>query len=69
MFSYLAACAFLIDHSVRYVPDWFPGTEFKAIAKAVRDRYESSRKGTIEYVKNVMKVRPHSHQTWGTIEP
>ena len=43
---------------VRHVPDWFPGTEFKALAKEARDKLERSIDGPLEYVKNAMKVRP-----------
>lgn len=43
---------------VRYIPDWFPGTEFKALAKEARDKSKISADGPFEYVKNAMKVRP-----------
>ena len=43
---------------VRYVPDWFPGTGFKALAKEVRDKFSASVDGPLDYVKNAMKVRP-----------
>jgi len=45
---------------VRYVPDWFPGTGFKASAKEVREKFKISVNGPLEYVKNAMKVRPQS---------
>lgn len=45
---------------VRYLPDWFPGTEFKALAKEARDKYKASNSGPMEYVKNAMKVRPRN---------
>ena len=43
---------------VRYVPDWFPGTGFKVLAKEARDKLKISIDGPLEYVKNAMKVRP-----------
>ena len=45
---------------VRHIPDWFPGTEFKALAKEARDKFKISVDGPLEYVKNAMKVRPRS---------
>ena len=45
---------------VRYVPDWFPGTGFKALAKEVREKFKISVNGPLEYVKNAMKVRLQS---------
>jgi len=42
--------------TVRYLPDWFPGTEFKALAKEIRERYQIAMDGPMEYVKNAMKV-------------
>ena len=45
---------------VRYIPDWFPGTGFKALAKEARDKFKISVDGPLEYVKNAMKVRPRS---------
>ena len=45
---------------VRYIPDWFPGTEFKALAKEARNKFDVSVDGPLEYVKNAMKVRPQS---------
>ena len=44
--------------TVRYLPDWFPGTGFKAIAKEVREKYQIANGGPMEYVKNAMKVSP-----------
>ena len=41
---------------VRYIPDWFPGTGFKAIAKAARDNYKISTNGPMKYAKDIMKV-------------
>ena len=41
---------------VRYVPDWFPGTGFKALAHEVRDKFKVSLRGPMEHVKNAMKV-------------
>ena len=41
----------------RYIPDWFPGTGFKALAKEARNKFNISVKGPLEYVKNAMKVR------------
>ena len=46
--------------TVQYIPDWFPGTGFKAIAKEARDKFKISVDGPLEYVKNAMKVRPQS---------
>jgi hypothetical protein len=46
---------------VRYIPDWFPGTGFKALAKEARDKYKISVDGPFDYVKNAMKVRPQSN--------
>jgi len=45
---------------VRYVPDWFPGTGFKALAKEVREKFKISVDGPFEHVKNAMKVCPRS---------
>ena len=42
---------------VQYIPDWFPGTGFKALAKEARNKFNISVKGPLEYVKNAMKVR------------
>ena len=41
---------------VRHVPDWFPGTRFKALAKEARDKFRISVDGPFEHVKNAMKV-------------
>ena len=41
---------------VQYLPDWFPGTGFKALAKEVREKYKVSLDGPMEYVKEAMKV-------------
>ena len=46
--------------AVRYIPDWFPGTGFKALAKEARDKFKISANGPFEHVKNAMKVRPRS---------
>jgi hypothetical protein len=46
--------------TVRYLPDWFPGTGFKAVAKEARDKYEIAVDGALEYVKNTMKVGSQS---------
>ena len=46
---------------VRYIPDWFPGAGFKALAKEVRDKFKISVDGPLEYVKSAMKVRPQSN--------
>jgi len=43
---------------VRYIPDWFPGAGFKALANEARDKFKISVGGPFEYVKNAMKVRP-----------
>jgi len=45
-----------ISRAVRYLPDWFPGTGFKALAKAIREKYKIANDGPMEYVKNAMKV-------------
>jgi len=42
--------------TVQYLPDWFPGTGFKALAKEVREKYQISLDGPMEYVKEAMKV-------------
>lgn len=42
---------------VRYIPDWFPGAGFKALANEARDKFKTSVGGPFEYVKNAMKVR------------
>jgi len=44
--------------TVRYLPDWFPGTGFKAIAKKSRDKFQISVNDTMKYVKDAMKVSP-----------
>jgi len=48
---------FLVDMIpiLRYLPDWFPGTGFKAFAKGIRDKYQMSVDGPMEYVKDAMK--------------
>ena len=43
---------------VRYIPDWFPGTGFKVLAKEMREKFKISVDSPLEYVKNAMKVRP-----------
>jgi hypothetical protein len=43
--------------AVRYIPDWFPGTRFKSLAKETRDKFKISVDGPFDYVKNAMKVR------------
>jgi len=45
---------------VRHIPDWFPGTGFKAVAKEARDKFKISINGPFEYVKNALKVSPQS---------
>ena len=52
----------MTPHTVRYLPDWLPGTGFKALAKEAHDKYEVSRDGPMEYVKTAMKVCPRSDQ-------
>jgi len=42
--------------TVRYLPNWFPGTGFKSLAMEVREKYQISTDGPMEYVKNAMKV-------------
>ena len=46
--------------TVRYIPDWFPGTGFKALAKETRDKFKIAINGPFEYVKNAMKVCPRN---------
>ena len=60
-------CAQIVTHKpltdpliVRHIPDWFPGTGFKALAKEARDKFRISVDGPFEYVKNAMKVCPRS---------
>ena len=48
--------------TVRYIPDWFPGAKFKRLAKETRDKFRTAVDGPLEYVKNGMKVRPHSYR-------
>ena len=48
------------SRAVRYLPDWLPGTGFKALAKGVREKYKISIEGPMEYVKDAMKVGPQS---------
>jgi len=45
---------------VRHIPDWFPGTGFRALAKEARDKFKISINGPFEYVKNALKVSPQS---------
>jgi len=45
---------------VRHIPDWFPGTGFKALAKEARDKFKASVDGPMQYVKDAMKVSPRS---------
>ena len=52
----------MTPRTVRYLPDWLPGTGFKALAKEAHDKYEVSRDGPMEYVKTAMKVCPRSDQ-------
>jgi len=46
--------------TVQYIPDWFPGTGFKALAKETRDKFKIAIDGPFEYVKHAMKVCPRS---------
>ena len=46
---------------VRYIPDWFPGTGFKALAREARNKFNISIDGPFEYVKNAMKVSSQSN--------
>ena len=46
--------------TVQYIPDWFPGTKFKALAKEAREKLKISVNSPLEYVKDAMKVRPQS---------
>jgi len=46
--------------TVRYIPDWFPGTGFKVLAKEVREKFKIAVDGPFEYVKHAMKVCPRS---------
>ena len=43
---------------VQNLPDWFPGTRFKVLAKEVHEKYRISIEGPVEYVKGLMKVSP-----------
>jgi hypothetical protein len=45
---------------VRHIPDWFPGTGFKVLAKEAREKFEISVNGPLDYVKNAMKVSQQS---------
>jgi hypothetical protein len=59
---------YLTDPSiVRHIPDWFPGTVFKALAKEARDKFKISVNGPFEYVKNAMKVCPRSSPGSGCV--
>ena len=44
--------------TVRHLPDRFPGSGFKALAREVCEKYELSIDGPMEYVKNAMKASP-----------
>ena len=46
--------------TVRYIPDWFPGTRFKVLAKEAREKSKISVNGPFEHVKNAMKVCPRN---------
>lgn len=46
--------------TVRHIPEWFPGTGFKTLAKEVHDKFKLSIDGPMQYVKNAMKVSPQS---------
>ena len=46
---------------VRYIPDWFPGANFKVLGKKARDKFKVAVNGPFEYVKNAMKVCPHNN--------
>jgi len=52
---------------VRYIPDWFPGTGFKALAREARNKFDISVDGPLEYVKNAMKVRPQIYPRSGCV--
>ena len=52
----------MTPRAVRYLPDWLPGTGFKALAKEVHDKYKLSRDGPMEYVKTAVKVCLQSGQ-------
>ena len=55
------ACKHLTNPSiVRYVPDWFPGAGFKALAKEVHDKSRIAAVGPFEYVKKAIQVRSQS---------
>jgi len=57
----IVTCKHLTDPLiVRYIPDWFPGTGFKVLAKEVRKKFDISLDGPLEYLKNAMKVRLQS---------
>ena len=42
--------------TVRHIPDWFPGADFKALAKETREKFKISIEGPMGYVKDAMKV-------------
>lgn len=41
---------------MKYLPSWFPGTQFKRIAEAARKDFDIAVDGPLEYVKEVLKV-------------
>ena len=54
-------CKHMMNPSiVRYVPDWFPETGFKALAKEVRDKSRIAADGPFEYVQRAIQVRSQS---------
>jgi len=53
--------------TVQYIPDWFPGAGFKALAKEARDKFKISVGGPFQYVKNAMKVRLRSSPRSGCV--
>ena len=45
---------------MRYLPNWFPGTGFKAVGNEANEKFQIAVNGPMEYVKNAMKVSPQS---------
>lgn len=51
-YDHLMVGTFIVQH----VPDWFPGTRFKALTKEAREMFKICTEGPMEYVRNAMKV-------------
>ena len=52
---------------VRYIPDWFPGTRYKLLAKEAREKFKISINGPLEYVKNAMQVSIRNILRYGRV--